>query len=671
MRYGALESDWIHFSTKLKLTADLLPVVSNPNARIMPGSSLANADGTPRMLGKIPSMYNKQRLVGGIGQWTSAKSKPNEIAHWAKEPDYGICIVTRTIRAVDVDIGDESQSAKVRDFIEARIGKLPARTRANSGKFLLVFRCAGEMPKRAIKCGELGIIEFLGEKQQFVSCGTHVSGVRYEWLDGLPQTIPELTPEQFDELWAALASTFGTEPSTTAKVSNKLDVGMAAIANDPLAQYLINKNLVKRIHPTTYMMSVECPNSGEHSMDSGDTETVYWPPNTGGFAYAGFNCQHSHCRHITNTLFKSMVGYTDDDTLVLFEEITDEPKVKVEVLDPESDFPWQSAEQFLKRPQPSWHIKHVLPKADLILLYGASGSGKSFFALDLAMAMTHKTMWRTHAVTKGRVAYVVAEGSGSFRNRVAAYAMEHQIDPATIDIVFMAAAPNLMNMEMAVKLSNSLNKIGRFHLIIIDTFAQVTPGANENAGEAMGIALLHCRVIHRMTGATVCLIHHAGKDASKGARGWSGTHAAADCVIEVIREGDDRCATVVKQKDGNDGVDYSFTLLPIVVAHDEDGEAITSCIVQYTGEARPVQQTAKDKGLGAAQRTVLRVFERLSQIYDEMPVDTFKAAAGAQFIEDDSFHKKTPAAHQKAATRAVDDMLKAGRLTVKNEHVQF
>lgn len=55
----------------------------------------------------------------------------------------------------------------------------------------------------------------------------------------------------------------------------------------------------------------------------------------------------------------------------------------------------------------------------------------------------------------------------------------------------------------------------------------------------------------RATGATVVLVHHAGKDTSKGARGWSGLRAAADAELEVVRSPEGRLLRVTKQKEGS------------------------------------------------------------------------------------------------------------------------
>ena len=57
--WGASSDDWFYFSTILGLTSDLLPVVSNLEARISPASKI-------QKVGKTPSRYNREREVVGI-----------------------------------------------------------------------------------------------------------------------------------------------------------------------------------------------------------------------------------------------------------------------------------------------------------------------------------------------------------------------------------------------------------------------------------------------------------------------------------------------------------------------------------------------------------------------------------------------------------------------------
>lgn len=241
---------------------------------------------------------------------------------------------------------------------------------------------------------------------------------------------------------------------------------------------------------------------------------------------------------------------------------------------------------FVKHAKPlSWFIKGVLPKAGLGVLYGESGSGKSFLAIDMCAAMVQRQLWNGIKTTSGacRILYVVAEGANGFANRILAYCAEKAIRPhdLTIDVI-SEVAPNLMNQKSVDTLITEINQHGPYELIVMDTFSQVTPGANENSGEDMGKALGYCRKITGSTGAMILLVAHAGKNSSKGVRGWSGLHAAADVVLGVTRGADDvRSVKVIKSKDDLDGKEYGFALEPITIGSDEDGVPISSCFVKY------------------------------------------------------------------------------------------
>lgn len=257
--------------------------------------------------------------------------------------------------------------------------------------------------------------------------------------------------------------------------------------------------------------------------------------------------------------------------------------------------------EFVKRRPLDWHIKKVLPRAELVVVYGQSGSGKSFFVFDQVAAIARGTQWNGHKTTQGRVVYVAAEGANGFRNRVLAHAQQN--GGAFPGIKIVAAAPNLFSGGDHVALARAIIEGGGADVIVIDTLSATTPGANENAGEDMGVVIARCKRIHELTGATVILIHHSGKDEAKGARGWSGLRAAIDAEIEVTKNGDTREATITKMKDGEEGAQFAFKLLPVEIGQDGDGEPITSCIVESVALSSLPRKRAEPKP-GTLKRTV-------------------------------------------------------------------
>ena len=265
---------------------------------------------------------------------------------------------------------------------------------------------------------------------------------------------------------------------------------------------------------------------------------------------------------------------------------------------------------FAKIKNTGYLIKGLLPKAELGVIYGATASGKTFITLDLAMAIARGIQWRGLRTKQGSVVYIVAEGAAGFRNRAIAYAKHHNIDFEDIPLEIIDAAPNLLIKEDALAIRDSILASGpKPSLVVVDTLAQSMAGANENASEDMGKALAHCKGIHKATGALVLLVHHSGKDVSKGARGWSGMRAAADVELEVTRTPTARILQATKQKDGADFQEWGFDLEVLSIGHDDDGDAITSCVVI---EADVPVKVEKVKPLGGLEMQILNAVSVLS-----------------------------------------------------------
>lgn len=279
----------------------------------------------------------------------------------------------------------------------------------------------------------------------------------------------------------------------------------------------------------------------------------------------------------------------------------------------------------------SWIVKDFLPKATLGVLFGESGSGKTFASYDLCAAVCRGIEWNGKRVTKGRVLYVVAEGVAGFVNRIKAYCHQQGITPADIDMdVISDLTPNLLEPGQITDLIKDIKKRDPYDLIVMDTFAQIMPGANENSGEDVGKALAECKRIHRHTGAMVLLVHHSGKDASKGARGWSGLRAAADVELEVLRSDELRSISVTKLKDGQDGANIGFKLHTVILGEDEDGDDITSCIVEYTNTGRATKE--KGAAVGPKERQILMILNEVFGLGTDrkMPLPELIEAAAAQ-----------------------------------------
>lgn len=259
----------------------------------------------------------------------------------------------------------------------------------------------------------------------------------------------------------------------------------------------------------------------------------------------------------------------------------------------------------------SWLIKGVLPKAQMGILFGASGAGKTFVALDIAFAIARGKDWRGRRTKEGLVVTIAAEGGSGIGKRGEAYAQHHDFDLRSArNMQVITAAPNFLDADDISEVIAEIKNIGTPQVIVIDTLAQVSPGANENTSDDMGRVLANIRLLHEATGAMILIVHHAGKDLSKGSRGWSGLKAAADVQIEVLRhENGEREIVIEKMKDGEDGIRWGFKLEVIELGIDFDGDTITSCVAVEAELSRPTEDPADRKGTKRRGRVENHILE--------------------------------------------------------------
>ena len=335
-------------------------------------------------------------------------------------------------------------------------------------------------------------------------------------------------------------------------------------------------------------------------------------------------------------------------------------------------FPIFQGGAFAERPTPPWIIKGVLPKADMGVLFGASGSGKSFVALDWALAVARGVSWRGLKVLQGRVLYLAAEGGGGVSQRLRAYAQHNEVDLSQVPFGVMNAVPNFLVEEDIADVIKALVSAGGADLVIVDTFAQVTAGANENAGEDMGLAIRHARAIREATGAMVLLVHHSGKDASKGARGWSGIRAAADCEFEVVRPEDSttRLLRITKSKDSRDDLEWGFNVDTVSLGFDDDGDDVTSLVVVEADAPRPPAPEPKDapkRKFGVWERVILDFIDTLDMGIPGLAVNDLIAQAADSVPAPEEGHRDLRRQYVK---RALATLAKGADAPVMIEHGQ-
>jgi hypothetical protein len=258
-------------------------------------------------------------------------------------------------------------------------------------------------------------------------------------------------------------------------------------------------------------------------------------------------------------------------------------------------------------------VKGLLTEGGFSVIYGDSGSGKTYFAADLGLHIAGGLPWFGRKVMLGGVVYIAAEGGLSMRRRVVGYRHRHGLrKDERIPFALIPSPVNLLDgdadlpelLELMQRVASE--RSAPLRLIIIDTLSRVIAGGNENASEDMGRFVRNVDQLREKTGAHVSVVHHSGKNPSAGARGHSLLKAAADTEVEVNKtEGGVSIARVVKQRDGADGDTFSFKLHPVELDQDEDGEPITTCVVLPVQDESPVRSNKRTKPLSAEAQSAV------------------------------------------------------------------
>lgn len=246
-----------------------------------------------------------------------------------------------------------------------------------------------------------------------------------------------------------------------------------------------------------------------------------------------------------------------------------------------------SADEFASSIGPrEWIVDDLIPAgAGLVLIFGKSTAGKSYWTLDLATAITRGTSWRDKDTRKNRVLYVCAEGAHDFKYRMRALAQSAQCGLDELPDIY-PGAPDLLDADQFSKLM--ADAIWPGDVVVLDTLAQTMTG-DEN-GQGMPAYIRRCGEIYAKTGKPVIVLHHPGKDQSKGARGHSSLLAACDVVIRIDEQGAQRHAEMVKLKDGLDGQRYGFMLQSVPLGVDSNGKPYGAAVVKHNDmDPRPAK----------------------------------------------------------------------------------
>jgi len=346
---------------------------------------------------------------------------------------------------------------------------------------------------------------------------------------------------------------------------------------------------------------------------------------------------------------------------------------------------WQS----VKDEPVNWLVQDVIPEKSFVALYGPPASFKSFIAMDIAECIASGRDWLGKKINgTGPVLYIAGEGHGGIGARIAAIKQHHNTpDSAQVYVVrsqinLRSSVDDFTNLILAI--DELVQELGvDLRMIVIDTLARAFGGGNENSSDDMGAFIQATGKIQNRYKCSLMLLHHAGKDTTKGLRGHSSLLGAVDTQMEIMRFPETTKGLILmsKQKDGEDGQRYGFEAITVDIDRSDLGLENGSSLVIEASEVGDMKDSdtenkpEKSKPVGAkqkiAEKSLIVAIKTFGSIMDTpegrkntISLDQWKAEFTAMIGSDVS--AKDLATYW---GRAKDHVIKSGFGTIRNNSV--
>jgi hypothetical protein len=204
-------------------------------------------------------------------------------------------------------------------------------------------------------------------------------------------------------------------------------------------------------------------------------------------------------------------------------------------------------------PEPSWLIPNFLPSQGVGMLYGDTGSFKTFVALDIALCLAHGVpgQWGAPPV-KNDVVFLAGEAAAAVaKKRWPAWMQWQNLDDRTSHrFLIKPDVPLFARPDDWAQLREDLATLEvKPKLIVIDTLAKMMVGMDENSSKEAGQVWQFMEELAAHYECMVLFLHHTGKDHARGARGASLFSQNAACSLALKRRNDGTELYVKKLKD--------------------------------------------------------------------------------------------------------------------------
>ena len=556
----------------------------------------------------VPGYQDTKRpSINGWNQFCDRQWHPDELtdvmAHRGQQEGKMVCLaIQKELVAIDLDIDDQDLSDFVDHIAVKHFGKTPLIRVGRHPRMVLIYRNAGDIRSR-----KYHPIEIFAGSGQIVGFGYHLGAKRdYLWPNQSPldlpandPSIPIISQQQLDAFLDDCRARVTFKTSAASEYIDALYMGDTLVKdrNDALtqinakAEQLANAPEGQRNELLFHVAYVSGQAIAAGLVQREEVEATL----LNAASTCGLMTEQDGNRGVRATLRSGFEKGAKAPFFVIsnwFEKPEEETIPFVETPNGIAGIKFDEDKPFSFPPS---LIKGVLPKTGVAFLGGQSGAGKTFLAVDLAVALTtQQSFFGRRVREKVGVIILAGEGAETLQPRIKVARMARNVE-GNLPIAWMDNVPNLADQNAAKVILPQLKALDshfrehhgvRLGVIIFDTLAATFLLQDENDNSEASKVIKVLQNISATTNALCIPVHHYGKGAETGLRGASAWRAGSDAVLSVTADRNQLTGLVTnhslwlaKSRVGEEGPLGEFDLNTMFVGLDEDDEELTSCYV--------------------------------------------------------------------------------------------
>lgn len=499
--------------------------------------------------GKIPAI-SKER--GGNGVHDATTDETQIMRWWAENPSYNIGIAAGQKSGIIVfDIDPRNGGEYSWDQFLADNGRDPIRDAllqltAGGGKHFIA-AYDSRVGSTKLDAG----IDVLSDGKYFLAYPSEILGNKYQWDDSpFEDSTCDSVPFQIPERWISVLSDRKKVADLSIKTGGAIIEGNRNVGLTSLAGSMRHLGMQQ----AEILAALQIAN-----------ETRISPPLP---------------QHELKTIVQSVCRYEAGEDVAAAvakgKDVADVILANAEKKN-RTDYFLTCASNLMGQPSPiPWIVKHHIPAGATGAIYGESGVGKTFAAIDMACSVASGRYWAGIKTKTGIVVYLAGEGNYGLRQRIAAWAQHNQVSKLdnlfvsnkAIDIDSPGANAEILKAIMEACPDQQIS------MIVIDTLNRHM-GGDENSAKDFKTLISACDVVSLSTGATTLFVHHTGhgENARNRMRGSSAMKASLDFMVFVAGDNDRLKVSWEKMKDSRTPDKLCFKFEDVDLGWvDEDGE---------------------------------------------------------------------------------------------------